>query len=132
MLRTRVGLVAAIVGASLIGMATATAGGADAFRGEWTSVDTDGSRQWLSIEGTGAAGAHAVRWIDESATAACGGEAASVQGEGEALGDVLSVTVTLACRAGGNPLHGRIDVVFLYTAQSDTLTDGFGVTWTRS
>jgi hypothetical protein len=118
---------------SLVGApsAAAAAAGADAFRGEWTSVDTDGSRQWLWIEGTGIAGSHAVRWIDESATAVCGGDEAAVQGRGEVQGDVLNVRATLTCRPGGNPLRTRIEVEFVHATQPDTLTDGFGVTWTR-
>ena len=131
--RTSASLAVIALGVSLFGTpsAVAAAARADAFRGEWTSVDTDGSRQWLWIEGTGFAGSHSVRWIDESATAACGGDEAAVQGRGQVQGDVLSVRATLTCRPGGNPLRTRIEVEFVHATQPDTLTDGFGVTWTR-
>ncbi len=43
----------------------------------------------------------------------------------------VNVRATLTCRSGGNPLRTRVEVEFLHATQPDTLTDGFGVTWTR-
>lgn len=47
-------------------------------------------------------------------------------------GDSILMRGTLTCQPGGNPLHGRISVVYVYDSATDTLTDDSGVTWSRA
>jgi hypothetical protein len=103
----------------------------DAFVGGWTSTDLDGSHQELSIRGSGQ-GTHAVSLFDDAASVACDGSAAHFQGTGDAEGNSLTVTGTLTCQPGGNPLAGRIAIGFSYSPGTDTLTDESGVVWARS
>jgi len=37
----------------------------------------------------------------------------------------------VACQPGGNILRGAVPIGFTYDPSDDTLTDFFGVTWTR-
>lgn len=113
------------------GAPSASGAGTDAFQGTWTSTDHDGSQQQLDIRGS-ATGLHAVRLYDDAATVACDGSPAHVQGTGDVDGNNLTLTGTLTCRPGGNPLIGRISIGFTYSPTNDTLTDESGVTWVRS
>lgn len=103
----------------------------DVFLGTWTSTDHDGSHQQLDIRGS-APGTHAVRLYDDAASVACQGDPAHVQGIADVDADTMLVTGTLTCQPGGNPLVGRISLLFSYSPGTDTLTDDSGVTWVRS
>ncbi len=113
------------------GAVTAASAPDDAFRGTWTSIDTDGSNQFLNIRGRGE-GIHAMSLYDDSATNACDGSPAHLQGTGLVHGDSLLMRGTLTCIPGGNRLTGRISLRFVYDSGSDTLTDATGVIWHRS
>jgi hypothetical protein len=104
----------------------------DVFRGSWTSIDIDGSHQTLDIQGSGQSGHHAMVLFDDSATTACQGSPARVQGSGLVDGDSLLMTGTLTCMPGGNPVRGRTSVRFVYNPGTDTLSDDSGVTWYRA
>ncbi len=98
------------------------------FRGTWTSVDIpDGSAQRLVLNG-GGSGNYSVHYYDEAATTACDGAPAQVTGSGTADGNELAARGTLTCQPGGFVAHVEIDYVLTGT----TLTDSFGVVWTRS
>ena len=70
--------------------------------------------------------------FDDSATIACHGSPAHVQGSGVVDGAHLLMRGTLTCIPGGNPLTGRVSLRFVYHSGSDTLTDDSGVRWHRS
>ena len=101
------------------------------FSGTWTSTDFDGSNQELTIRGSGK-GALSAFLFDDSATGACDGSPAFLPGTGFADGNTLVVTGTLTCVPGGNVLRFRISVAFEYSPGTDTLTDEFGVVWSRA
>lgn len=97
--------------------------------GTWTSTDTDGSSQTLEVRGSGAH-VYAMSLVDDAASA-CDGNPAGVVGSGVVDGDTVLMTATLTCQPGGNIFRGRLFIEFVYDAQTDTLTDFFGVTWYR-
>ena len=103
----------------------------DVFQGTWTSIDHDGSNQQLDIRGA-APGTRAVRLYDDAASVACDGSPAHVQGSADVDEDTMFVKGTLTCQSGGNPLAGRVSILFTYSPGTDTLTDWSGVTWVRS
>lgn len=122
--------------ATALAALTAAAPGAastetDVFQGTWTSTDHDGSQQQLDIRGS-AAGTRAVSLYDDSASVACDGAPARVQGAADVDEDTMLLRGTLTCQPGGNPLAGRITLFFTYSSGTDTLTDESGVTWVRS
>ena len=98
--------------------------------GTWTSIDTDGSNQTLTITGSGAR-VYAMSLFDDSASL-CDGAPASANGSGRVDGEDLFMRVAAVCLPGGNRLRGVIDIAFTYDAASDTLTDSFGVVWSRA
>jgi len=120
-----------IVGLTILGTALAPASAAaeaSPFAGTWTSIDTDGSHQTMRISGA-TAGALGVRYYDDVATV-CGGDPARFAGTGWVDGDVLEANVLLVCLPGGN-VFGHITIEATYDANTDTLSDPSGVTWTR-
>lgn len=120
---------AIVIGISLTG--SAEAANQSPFLGSWTSVDTDGSNQWLSINGGGSDN-FSIYLYDESATTACGGAPARVTGAGTAFDDDLVMLGTLSCAPGGNVLRSRLTLDFHYDSTTDTLTDFSGVVWHRT
>jgi hypothetical protein len=104
----------------------------DEFRGSWTSIDHDGSHQTLDVRGSGQQGHYAMFLFDDSATVACDGTPAHVQGSGVVDGNRLVLTGPLTCTPGGNPLPFLISFGFEYDPGTDTLTDDSGVTWYRA
>jgi hypothetical protein len=96
----------------------------------WTSVDTDGSDQTLSITGSGGK-AYAMVYDDDSATV-CNGAPARIVGPGFVDGSDVVMEGTLVCLPGGNPFRSRLAIGFRYDAGTDTLTDSFGVVWHRA
>jgi hypothetical protein len=69
-------------------------------------------------------------WYDDAASA-CGGAPTLFVGSGHMDGDELVMFGALACQPGGNVLKGVVPIGFTYDAADDTLTDFFGVTWSR-
>jgi hypothetical protein len=114
---------------SLLGGSAQAANGGP-FLGTWTSVDTDGSNQWLSIHGGGSDN-YSMYVYDDSASA-CGGAPARVTGAGTAFDDDLVMLGTLSCAPGGNIFRTRLAIDFHYDSGTDTLTDFSGVVWHRS
>lgn len=96
----------------------------------WTSIDTDGSNQTLTLTGSGNR-VYAMTLFDESASL-CGGAPALATGSGRVEGDQLLTRVSVVCLPGGNVLHGVIGIGFVHDAGADTLTDDFGVVWSRA
>ena len=118
---------------ALVPFATDTVASAsdNTFQGTWTSIDVDGSNQLLTIRGSGQ-GRLAMFLFDDSATTACHGSPAHLQGAGMVAGTHLHMRGTLTCMPGGNPLTGRVSLGFVYHSGSDTLMDDTGVRWHRS
>jgi hypothetical protein len=98
----------------------------DPFKGKWQSVDTDGSNQVLALGGGGATRNVTLR--DDFASV-CGGGVAIVRGTGTVAGDSLSGTFAVRC-ANGTAVPDAA-ITWEYDSVADTLTDSFGVVWTR-
>ena len=121
--------VVAALSLTVLGAGAAEAKQGGSYAGRWASVDTDGSNQVLRITGSGE-GSYGMVLYDDAASA-CGGTPTLFVGSGHFDGAELVMTGSLACRPGGNVLHGVVDIGFSYDVGTDTLTDFFGVTWTR-
>lgn len=98
--------------------------------GTWTSVDVDGSNQTLTISGSGNR-VYAMSLFDDAA-GLCDGAPASAQGSGRVEEGGLSMRATAVCLPGGNVLRGVIEIGFEHDEGTDTLTDDFGVVWSRA
>ena len=98
--------------------------------GAWTSVDTDGSNQTLTITGSGRHG-YAISLVDDAASL-CDGAPALATGSGRVEEEQLLMRAAAVCLPGGNALRGVISIGFIYDAGADTLTDDFGVVWSRA
>jgi hypothetical protein len=118
-----------MIGATLLS-GSAQAASDSPFLGTWTSVDTDGSNQWLRINGGGSDN-YAMFLYDDSASV-CGGAPARFTGSGTADGDTLIFGGTLTCAGGGNVIRERLALEFELDSGADTLTDFSGVVWQRS
>ena len=112
-----------------LGAEAAEAGQGGVFAGRWSSIDTDGSNQDLRVTGSGM-GSYGMFLYDDAASA-CGGAPTLFVGSSHLDGDELVMVGALACQPGGNGLHGVVEIGFTYDPSDDTLTDFFGVTWTR-
>ena len=125
------GVIATLLGTSIVlGPLPATAAQGP-LAGTWTSTDTDGSNQTLTITGSGRR-AYAVAYFDDAATSLCDGAPAMVNGSGRVDGDDLFTRGAATCLPGGNRLRGVITIDYTYDAASDTLTDAFGIVWSRA
>lgn len=105
-------------------------GAAGSFSGTWTSIDNDGSSQVMTITGSGQR-AYSIAVIDSAATL-CGGDPAQVIGPALVVEEGLISIGTATCLPGGNVLRFRVEIAYEYDAGSDTLTDSFGVVWSRA
>ena len=124
-------LVALPLGAALsLGLTQPASGTAGPLSGTWTSTDSDGSSQIMTIQGSGQR-AYAITAVDLAATL-CGGAPALVVGAGSVVEDGLDAVITVACIPGGNLLRFRVPISYEYDAGADTLTDSFGVVWSRA
>ncbi|GAA2159421.1 hypothetical protein FHX52_3705 [Humibacillus xanthopallidus] len=132
MKRTRhaLALSAAIAVASAV-LAPAASAASGPLAGTWTSIDTDGSNQTLTIVGSGAH-VYSMSYFDDVASGACGGDPAMVKGPGYPDGDTLTMVGTLTCLPGGNVFRERLVLGYEYDAETDTLTDGSDVVWHRT
>ena len=62
-----------------------------------------------------------------------GGPPAKLVGHAVASGNELSVTGTLVCLHGGNPIPGeRVSSSLEYNAATDSLMDSSGIVWERT
>lgn len=104
--------------------------GVDVFDGTWTSTDTDGSHQVLTVRGSGP-GRRAVALSDDAASV-CGGEPARVSGSATVDGTTLVLRGAVTCHPGGNPFRGPVTITWVTGLTTGTLVDEFGVTWERS
>lgn len=105
----------------------------DPFVGTWESVDLDGSNQTMTFRGRGPV--KGFTYFDDDATAACetGGEF-TARGTGEVDGDTIATSFkNVRCEDGTrrDDLRGVGDVL-VYDAETDSLTDGFGIVWSRA
>jgi len=111
---------------AVVVVGTTLASPRDPFHGNWKSTDTDGSRQSMAF------GGHAdwrnVTLRDNDATA-CGGGTAVVKGKGAVADTVLTVTFRVHCASGAEVAD--TPYTFTYDSTTNTLTDSFGVVWSR-
>lgn len=105
---------------------SASAAPPDPFHGGWKSIDTDGSSQTLSFGGSG--DTRRVRLVDTFASG-CGGGMATASGVGTLSSNTVFVTLEVRCANGS--FIPDTDVAFTYDADTDTITDSFGVDWHR-
>ena len=125
------GVIATLLGTSLVLGAPPATAAQGPLAGTWTSTDTDGSNQTLTITGSGRR-AYAVTYFDDAATSLCDGAPAMVNGSGRVDGDDLFTRGAAVCLPGGNRLRGVITIDYTYDAATDTLTDAFGIVWSRA
>ena len=123
-------LAISMVGATLLAMAPAAAAAGPGVAGTWVSTDSDGSTQALAI-GRGAT--PAVTYQDFFASSCDRDGSPSTHfvasGRGTVVGDVLQVEFRNG-RCGRHAI-GPFALGFVYDPGSDTLTDDFGITWSR-
>lgn len=119
-------LVGLVVG---LGASPAVAG-QGSLAGDWASIDTDGSHQTLTITGSGRR-VYAMSLLDDAA-GLCGGAPALATGSGSVEEHQLLMRASAVCLPGGNALRGVISIGFVHDAGADTLTDDFGVVWSRA
>ena len=123
--------------ASVLVMSTALAASSP-FTGAWDSIDSDGSYQTLRIGG-GPGDSQHVRYYDFGATV-CGLDpvtgdflyAASARGNLTASGNSLTGSMPVYCQSGPPAFWGNANFAFAYDPGTDTLTDGFGIVWSRN
>ena len=129
--RLALGTLTAAMALTLALAANAVAAPSDPFKGVWTSTDTDGSHQILSFGGSG--DTRMVHYFDDGASA-CGWPdihaTATLFGVATVSGSSANVDVAGQCNGSGQqPLSAS--VTYTYDANANTLTDSFGVTWSR-
>lgn len=119
--------------------AAMTAGPTDPFVGSYRAIDTafDDSNMLLTFGGPnrppnaplGPDGIRRVIWLDDLGTV-CGGERFFGEGVGFVDGNTIFVIFELYCGNAGNPI-GEDVLEFTADPSSRTLTDSFGIVWTR-
>ncbi len=108
----------------------------DPFVGNWTSTDTEGSYQILTIGGTGSS--YHVRYYDFGAST-CGLDpetgdflyAASIEGTLSLSNRTLSGTLPLYCQSSPPTFDSNAFLQYTYDPATDTLIDSFGVVWSH-
>jgi hypothetical protein len=127
-------VVVLMIVAAFVSSAGATS---DPFIGNWTSTDTDGSSQILTIGG-GSGNSYHVRYYDFGAST-CGldpttGEilyAASAEGSMTLSGNTLSGTLAVYCQTAPPTFHNDYTFQYTYDPATDRLIDSFGVVWSH-
>ena len=119
------------VALSLAMLATPVSAGSSRFAGIWTSTDTDGSSQMLTVSG----GANPSVVYQDFYASGCdrfGGPATHWvgAGKGEIDGDVL-IAFFHKSGCGTFGQGGYVDE-YTYDSVSGTLTDTFGIVWSRA
>jgi hypothetical protein len=119
-------------------MVTSVLAATDPFIGAWESIDNaDGSYQVMHIGG-GPGDSHQVSFRDFGASI-CDDPpfsgalefAATARGNLTHSGDSLSGTLPLYCHTSPTVFWGNAFFDITYNPGDDTLTDSFGVTWSR-
>ena len=131
MRRLLTGVVAlALAGTALLATVPAVAAAASGFAGTWVSTDTDGSTPALSV-GRGAA--PAVTYLDFYANTCAVAGSPATQFVATGRGSIDGASMWVDFRNGGCGRHklGPFGLGFEYDAGADTLTDSFGITWSR-
>ena len=138
-MKNRFGLfVITVISLMMIATFVSTAGAtSDPFVGKWSSTDTDGSFQILTIGG-GSGSSYHIRVYDFGAST-CGldpetGEilyAASIQGTLSLFNGMLSGTLPLYCQTTPPTFDGDAFLQFTYDLATDTLVDNFGMVWSH-
>jgi hypothetical protein len=126
---TAAGLV--LAAASAVVAPSAASAAAGPLAGVWTSIDTDGSHQTLVVTGAGQH-AYSMVYTDDAATGACQGSPARLSGPGFVEGSHVHMQAALVCLPGGNEFRTRVSLDFTHDSVAGTLTDGFGIVWTRN
>ena len=124
-------VISGLVGAVLVGqLVAATAlGAASAFKGQWTSTDTDGSFQLLLVS-SGSSPSVVYQDFSASTCARFGPSTHWVaSGSGSVEGNDLFVHFHHS--GCGTFTIGEYDDFWTYAPGSDTLIDSFGIVWTR-
>jgi hypothetical protein len=109
----------------------------DPFVGYWTSTDTDGSYQILTIGG-GSSSSYHIRVYDFGAST-CGLDpetgdflyAASIEGTLSLSNGMLSGILPLYCQTAPPTYDGNAFIQYTYDPATDTLVDNFGVVWSH-
>ena len=111
-------------------VANAFAAPSDPFKGVWTSTDTDESHQMLSFGGSG--DTRAVHYFDAGASV-CGWPevvaTATLVGQATVSGSSATADLVGQCNGTGQSLASTS--TYTYDSGTNTLTDSFGVIWSR-
>ena len=105
----------------------------DPFVGSYRSIDFDGSNQLLALGGPDAgwlANVRAVIYHDDAATVACGGRRAFAEGFGVVDGNTIVAFLEVYCDNVGNKVADEV-ITFTADPATTTLTDSYGVVWSR-
>lgn len=127
--RSRVALLTVVLGVAMAVPAVANAASPTDVNGTWTSVDNaDGSNQIMDVRVNPANRARIVLRDDDGLI--CGGGSALIaRGKGSLSGDVITVDYKIKC---DNGLKATVTgITYTYDAATGTLTDNFGVVWSR-
>jgi hypothetical protein len=84
-----------------------------------------------TVRGTGRT-VYAMTYFDDSATNACHGNPARISGPGFVDGDHILHVGPVVCLPRGNVFRSRFAIGYDYDADTDTLTDDFGIVWHRA
>ena len=119
-----------LVAAGLLALAPAVSAADPGFAGTWVSVDTDGSTQALAI---GRGSTPAVTYQDFYAGTCDNHGAPSTHFVATGRGTIDGPSMWVEFRNGGCGSHkiGPFGLLLSYDGSSDTMTDGFGITWYR-
>lgn len=101
------------------------------FTGSWTSTDTDGSHQTLVVS-SGVRPSVVYQDFYASGCDNFGGPATHWVGAGTAIVEDGVLWASFHKSGCGSFLLGGYEDYFVYDAGADTLTDSFGIVWTRS
>jgi len=119
-----------LVAAGLLALAPAVSAADPGFAGTWVSTDSDGSTQALAV---GRGSSPAVTYLDFFASSCAANGSPSTQFVATGRGSVDGTSMWVDFRNGGcgGAKIGPFGLEFTYDAGSDTLSDGFGITWHR-
>ena len=127
--RIRVAMVVMVLATAMAIPATASAATPADVNGTWASIDIDGSNQVMEVRVNPANRARIVLYDDDGLI--CGGGSALIaRGTGDLTGDVIAVDYRIRCDNGVTATV--TDVTYVYDDTTGTLTDEFGVVWTRA
>jgi hypothetical protein len=127
--RRRAGIAVGLVVLALSVIPAAAVAGSpnDPFTGSYRSVDFDGSNQLISFGGPREI--RRVVYVDDMGTI-CDGERFFAEGVGMVEGDSIVTFLEQYCGSAGKPF-GELVLEFEFDASTGTLTDDFGIVWSR-